>query len=285
MISRKELQYVSTHTKDVPFPGINYAAEVMENLHAAFKAYEQKYQDKSYNFILSNGEEFTFEIMAKNIAHLLGINHKGILSDFMEPVRTEKLGIKPGDNVTSYDLLKIILDRAEDIIKHDATDKRRTILNYYKIMIRCIAFSKLSTFESFDFGCVNFSKEAYQRTGNTFQGESTKFLFTTSDEAITPYFMMGLKRTEGGLYIPETVMAPENFYKYLVNQTLLLPIQVIISSNDELNKICATPEEKLNLLNMYKGLINLYQTNSFIDIYADYESTLKENKKRPVVFH
>ena len=64
MISRKELQYVSTHTKDVPFPGINYAAEVMENLHAAFKAYEQKYQDKSYNFILSNGEEFTFEILA-----------------------------------------------------------------------------------------------------------------------------------------------------------------------------------------------------------------------------
>ena len=88
MISRKELQYVSTHTKDVPFPGINYAAEVMENLHAAFKAYEQKYQDKSYNFILSNGEEFTFEILAKNIAHLLGINYKGILSDYMEPVRS-----------------------------------------------------------------------------------------------------------------------------------------------------------------------------------------------------
>ena len=134
MISRKELQYVSTHTKDVPFPGINYAAEVMENLHAAFKAYEQKYQDKSYNFILSNGEEFTFEILAKNIAHLLGINYKGILSDYMEPVRSNLLGIKPGENVTSYDVLKIIIDRAEDIIKHDATDKSRTLLNYYKIM-------------------------------------------------------------------------------------------------------------------------------------------------------
>lgn len=282
MISRKELQYVSTHTKDVPFPGINYAAEVMENLHAAFKVYEQKYQDKSYNFILSNGEEFTFEILAKNIAHLLGINYKGILSDYMEPVRSNLLGIKPGETVTSYDVLKIIIDRAEDIIKHDATDKSRTLLNYYKIMIRCIAFSKLSTFETFDFGCINFNKEIYHGKGLTFQGASTKFLFTPSDETITPYFMMGLKQTDEGLYIPETIMAPENFSRYLIEQTLLLPIQVIISNNDELNKICATPSEKLSLLNMYKNLIEVYKTNSFIDVFADYESTLRENKKRVV---
>lgn len=283
MISRKELQYVSKQVKDVPFPGVNYAADVMENLQAAFKAYEQKYQDKSYNFMLSNGEEFTFEILAKNLAHLLGINYKNLLSDFMEPVRTRELGLKPGEQTTSFEILKIIIDRAEDIIKHDSTAKNRKILNYYKIMIRCIAFSKLSTFESFDFGCINFDKEKYSQTGQLFPGDSTKILFTPSDEAITPYFIMGLKKAEDGIYIPETVMAPENFYKYLIDQTLLLPIQVIISSNDELNKICATPAEKLNLLNMYKGLIGLYQTNSFIDIFADYESTLKENKKRPAI--
>ena len=42
MISRKELQYVSTHTKDVQFTGINYDDEVMENLNVAFKVYEKK---------------------------------------------------------------------------------------------------------------------------------------------------------------------------------------------------------------------------------------------------
>lgn len=285
MISRKELQYVSTHTKDVPFPGINYAAEVMENLRSAFKAYEQKYQDKSYNFMLSDGEEFTFEILAKKLAHLLGINYKNLISDFMEPVRIKEFGLKPGTQTSSFELLKIIIERADDIIKHDATSKSYKILNYYKIMIRCIAFSKLSTFETFDFGVINFDKEKYKETGSMFPGDSTKILFTPSDEAITPYFIMGLKKAEDGIYIPETVMAPENFCRYLFEQTLLLPIQVIISNNDELNKICATPVEKLNLLNMYKGLIDLYKTNSFIDIYADYESTLKENKKRPVVFH
>lgn len=67
MISRKELQYVSTHTKDVPFPGINYAAEVMENLHAAFKAYEQKYQDKSYNFILSMEKNLLLKFWLKTL--------------------------------------------------------------------------------------------------------------------------------------------------------------------------------------------------------------------------
>ena len=237
MISRKELQYVSTHTKDVPFPGINYAAEVMENLHAAFKAYEQKYQDKSYNFILSNGEEFTFEILAKNIAHLLGINYKGILSDYMEPVRSNLLGIKPGENVTSYDVLKIIIDRAEDIIKHDATDKSRTLLNYYKIMIRCIAFSKLSTFETFDFGCINFNKEIYHGKGLTFQGASTKFLFTPSDETITPYFMMGIKEASpNSIYIPETIFASEAIDKMINCQTFLLPIQILINDNFNFSK-------------------------------------------------
>ena len=53
-------------------------------------------------------------------------------------------------------------------------------------------------------------------------------------------------------------------------------------NNDELNKICATPSEKLSLLNMYKNLIEVYKTNSFIDVFADYESTLRENKKRVV---
>lgn len=69
MISRKELQYVSKHTKEVPFPGINYAAEVMENLQKAFKAYEEKYRDKSYNFLLSNAEEFTLKFWLK-ISHI-----------------------------------------------------------------------------------------------------------------------------------------------------------------------------------------------------------------------
>ena len=62
-------------------------------------------------------------------------------------------------------------------------------------------------------------------------------------------------------------------------QTFILPIQILINDNYELTKIVATPKEKLDLLNLYKSLIGMYQTNTFIDIYNDYENTLRENKE------
>ena len=52
-----------------------------------------------------------------------------------------------------------------------------------------------------------------------------------------------------------------------------------VYDNYELTKIVATPKEKLDLLNLYKSLIGMYQTNTFIDIYNDYENTLRENKE------
>ena len=75
-----------------------------------------------------------------------------------------------------------------------------------------------------------------------------------------------------------------SFFEYLLTISLLvkffsLPIQILINDNYELTKIVATPKEKLDLLNLYKSLIGMYQTNTFIDIYNDYENTLRENKE------
>lgn len=58
MISRKELEYVSTWTRKVPYPG-----------------YE-------YNISFSNSEEITLEILSSNIAHMLGIDHKELMSTY-----------------------------------------------------------------------------------------------------------------------------------------------------------------------------------------------------------
>ena len=151
-------------------------------------------------------------------------------------------------------------------------------------MIKSIAFTKLTKFDKFNFGCINFDKNIYEGKINaSFTPQSSKFLFTPSNEAITPYFMMGIAQETNGIYVPETIIAPENFQDFITEQILLVPIQVLVSDNYDLSKICATSEEKLHLLNMYKGILSEYKTNSFIDIYNDYENILKENSGRKLI--
>jgi hypothetical protein len=100
--------------------------------------------------------------------------------------------------------------------------------------------------------------------------------------------MMGLKQDNGtNIYVPETLFAPTDFKSFFMNQELLLPIQMLINDNQILSKNIATAEEKLNLLKLYKSIINTYNTNSTINIYNDYETIIREliiNKKAEKIF-
>ncbi len=281
MVSKKELEYVNQYARAVPFPGANYAYEAIETLIKAYKTYEENYQGKSYNFIFSNGEEIDFQILEKNLAHLFGIDYKNLTSEAMQYTTENILDFRAYQTGGAEELLKRIIDRADDVIKNDSNPNNYRILNYYRILIKCSAFSKLSTFEKFNFGCINFDKFEYENVNQTIFGpQSTKFFFVPSNEAITPYFMMGIKEASpNGIYIPETIFASEAINKMINCQTFLLPIQILINDNFNFSKIKATPKEKLDLLNLYKSLIGMYQTNTFIDIYNDYENTLRENKE------
>ena len=55
--------------------------------------------------------------------------------------------------------------------------------------------------------------------------------------------------------------------------------QILIDNKEILNKISASNEEKLALLNLYKFIINTYKTNSRINIFSDYESILAGTKQ------
>ena len=98
--------------------------------------------------------------------------------------------------------------------------------------------------------------------------------------------MMGILYDEiDKIYIPETLFAPLDFQNFFIGQELLLPIQILTDDSKTLTKLEASSEDKLNLLNMYKFIINSYKTNSFINIFNDYETTLKEDmfKERTLV--
>lgn len=277
MISKRELKFVNGYARTVPFPGKNYAIDAMNLLINAYNIYEKNYQNKEYNLIFSDGEEINFKILTKNLSHLLGIDFKNLISDAMKDTCASVLNYTEGESKTSFNILKRIIDRADDVISYDSNPNNYyKILNYYKLMIKCIAFSKLTTFDKFNFGCINFNRDFFiQHTNTEFLPKSTKFLFTPSKEVITPYFMLGIIYDENcSHYVPETIFAPENFPDYFFEQTLVLPTQVLIDDAQAFEKLVAKNEDKLALLTMYKSIINTYNTHSTIDIYSDYESIL-----------
>lgn len=285
MISKAELQYVNAFARNAPYPGDEYALIVMENLKKAYDMFITNYANKKYNIILSDGEEIVFEILTKNLAHMLGIDFKNLTSEFMTQTLDRVLEFEEYEKPSSIDLLSRILLKYEDVIKNDSMPRNYKIINYYKVMIKCAVFTKLLEFDKFNFGCINFRKNIYENKNNeVFNPQSTKFFFTQSDEVMTPYFMMGLKQDEFlDTYIPETLFASSDYWKFFYDQELVLPVQILINDNESLTKIQATNEEKINLLNMYKSIITTYNTNSSINIFSDYQSILMENKSKTLV--
>lgn len=282
MISRKELGYVNTHARQVPFPGVNYASKAIDELIKVHNLYEELYVNNDFGLTLSNGEEIELCLLNKNLAHMLGIDFKNLTSLEMADTVRKVLGFEPDEYRSSYDMLTRIIERADEVIKNDANSDRFKILNYYKTMIKCAIFSQLPSFDKVDFGCINFDREIYNEVAeNDILSQSTKFLFTQSDQIVTPYFMIGIKYSSSlKKFILETLLAPENFADFFVRQELVIPTQVVISNNNELSIKQVTAKEKLDLLNMYKFIINTYKTNSFINIFSDYENMLMTKQRK-----
>lgn len=280
MISRKEIMYVDKPIGSVPYPGDEYAYQVMQELKEAYELFKEKYDGKSYSMILSDGQEFQFAILNKNLCHMLGIAAKNICGEYGEQTAQRILGIDPSITPT-YELLGKIIERTDDVLENDRKEGSFKLINFYKVMVKTAIFKKMTGFKDFDFGFINFDRDKYlDYTGEYGVANSTRYIFMPSEEVLIPYFMVGFVRNNGGdTYVPETVIAPEDYYKYFANQELVLPLQVLIDDNKDFTKLVATPQEKLKLLQRYKEIITRFKTNSSINIFNDYEATLASAAK------
>jgi len=95
--------------------------------------------------------------------------------------------------------------------------------------------------------------------------------------------MMGIKKIENetnSVYVPETLFASLEYRKFFLKQELVLPVQILINDKQNLSKLQATNEEKLNLLNIYNSIVTAHNTNSNINIFNDYQNMLRENKQK-----
>ena len=277
MITLKELSYVSDWARKTPYPGIKYAENVADKLFQAVANYDQNYKEKEYDIILSDGSQFTFEIACKNLCHMLGIDFKNLSSDYFKYFRENVLGT---DNFNgSYGFLQLLLDHIDDVLKYDYM--HGGVFNYYKMMIKCSIFEKLSNFSDFNFGVINFDKPTFveKSNGAVFHSNAEKLLYVQSNEQNCPYFMMGILKDNvdreevQSNYVVETLFAPSNVRNIFNGQKVAIPTQILIIG-EEMEKLEATAREKLALINQYKALVAEYNIPNNIDIYGDYLATL-----------
>ena len=288
MITKKELGFVTLWASKVPYPGLEYATESLGKLKETIEFYNKFYNNKQYELILSNGEELSFEILNKNLCHLLGVDYKNLTSDYFEDYRYDVLKL---DRIPkSYELLQSIIDNIDDVLKYDYDNKGKT-MNYYRIMVKCAIFEKLSDFSRFNFGVINFDKDKYiESSNNQLSCNSTKFLYGESGEMGAPYFMMGILKDNAStfdnndIYVAETLLAPHNVKDFFNNQEVCIPTQILITTDEKMEKVLATPEEKIALLNQYRGIIKNHNIPNCINIFGDYENILSEqaNVKRKI---
>ena len=299
MLTKKELSYVSGWAKKVPYPGLEYTKNTLKKLASVIDCYDKYYSNKQYELVLSNGEQLSFEILNRNLCHLLGIDFKNLSNEYFDEYRYEVL--KLDSTPKSYELLKSIVDNMEDVIKYDFDRNGSKAINYYRVMVKCSIFEKLSDFSKFNFGVINFDKGTYQKNSEIQTLlNSDKFLYVQSNEPSAPYFMMGILKDRiissdfdnqqisdfdnQQIYVPETLFAPVKVADFFKNQEVVIPTQILISDDEKMQKSEATPSEKIALLNQYRSIIKELGLSSSINIYGDYESMLceQENVKKLV---
>jgi len=274
MLTTKELQYVDLWANKIPMPGYDYSLNILKEMKKCLEIYNNQYKDKDFSIIFSNGEEINFEIMPKNLCHMLGIDFNNIKGEYFNRYKKEAFGLTD-NNFDSYGLVELIIDNMEKVAEMDnePTNPAKAI-NYYKSSIKCEIFQKLSDFDKFNFAATN---------NGLYDGKDSKSFFIPSNESLTPYFFMSLLQEEDtDRYVVSTLMAPTDPKRFFVDKEISIPTQILISDNDKLTKVEATPQEKIQLLTIYQNIINKYNIPNMMNIYGDYENMLNELTKQKI---
>lgn len=281
MISKKELGFVGNWAKKTPYPGVEYANEAILKLKQSFEDYRKFHLNKEYDIILSNGEQILFEILSKNLCHMLGVDYKNLSSEYFDDFRDTILGVS--GTIQSYSLLEKLIEKMDDVLEYDYKNGG-IIFNYYRIMIKCSIFETLSDFSRFNFGVINFNKQLYD---GIFNGNTEKFLYVQSNEAVCPYFMMGIlpdnKSSSFDVkYAVETLIAPSMHRDFFKDQEVVIPTQIITTTSDRMIKKEADPNEKLALINQYNAIVSELSIPNKLNIFGDYQAMLVEDSKKRI---
>ncbi len=308
MISYMELRCADQYTNRISYPGLSYAKEALEKTKKAFDDYNRLFKDTKIGITCSDNSEIEFEIKAANLCHCLGINHKNFMTAFWDNARRNVLGLDKDKYISAFEFLSVLLEKSDKILEYDANVRKSSkMLNYYKLSIKADIFNKLTGLFDGQFGCINFDESIYNNISNDTKkdGYVNKIFYFQSDEVICPYYMVGLvedkymdttnfelseqlKKTYTNpmtdidiqKHVVRTIIAPINYADFFNNQGVVIPTQLIIDRNGELEKKEVSPTVKIAMLKDYRNLVAGTGITDNIDIYGDYtRNLLKESKQ------
>ena len=174
--------------KQSPISRVEYAQNALLNLIADLNTYKKYYIDTKFNISFSNNEEIVFEIMQKNLCHILGVDFKNLMTDYWKNVRQDILQIKDSTCITSFYFLEKFLENYDRVLEFDEHTDRNKILNYYKVSIKSQIFQKFGNLLTSNFGCINFNNETYEANAQKRSPGVDKFFYFNSDEIVSPFF-------------------------------------------------------------------------------------------------
>ncbi len=305
MASSPEYNYVSLWANRVPYPPLDYIEQAKKSFINAFNLYMNLCKGIKYNICFSNSTEIDLEIAEQNIAHMLGIECSNIKGPFHDDFRSKVLGINVGYNISTFNLLKKIIDNFDKIVEYETTGEQKKVLNYYRIFIKSCIFEKILNLSDYNYLCIDFNKDEYiKNSGLPCNFNSTMFLAVESEEACRPYYLMGIlpdsNKIEKDLsqnwntdndeiitngqnisYVVETLIAPKNPKDFLNNQEVVIPTNLVYDKFGRLNRIDASAEQKLRLLKMYRSALEKYRIESSrVDLSGDYALLLSREIDR-----
>lgn len=281
MISIKELEHMNAkNLKNLPNPGDQYCSAALDSLATAVRIYEEYYKGRTYTINFSDGSEITFEINPGNLSHMLGIDTQGIKAYYESIPKADRKFKKLDDAILiygGYNILKSVGDcQSVDEVLELCRTSHHTIINFYRVMIRCEAFNRFSNFLDMDFGCINYDNEiAVSKGFASTNMKSRKFLFVESNEKNAPYFMLGIAYSEDGKPYIETTFASVYNEDLFSGQSITLPTSVTVESKESLIRHEATAKQKLAIYRNLKDVSLKY--NCIFNIYDDYQNNLARN--------
>ena len=270
MISSKEMKYVNAKN-EVPYPGDNYSKDALLELKNALYLYEAYYKDREYDVVFSNGENLEFSIPEKNLSHIVGLNY----NVFKDNNIAEK--ICGNNDIASYELIKLILENENDILKLNETNNY-SLINFYRLKSRSEVFTKFSNFTDFNFGCIFFDEDIGKKNGYSTNMKSKKYLFTESDDPGYDHYMLAIAYNEqfNNPYV-ESLFLNKYSSEMFKEQEIAMPTLISTTTPKSYEKKEATSSQKLKLIKSFVELEKKYGAK--FSFYNDYVSLLAEQAR------
>ncbi len=284
-------KYLSMDPSHIPFIGQENAKNILLNMQNSLALYDKYLKNKNFDLYFSNGQEMSFCIMERCLAHLFGIDTKYILSEpgtnkFKHDIL--ELGNETIDSLTLIESLLNNMDRVveyESNFLNDSTSNMKRALNFYKMDVKLKFFDQISHIKDMEFGCINIKSndKNHIKTGsyNDKNEKSTcKYFYFPSHDNNLPYYIMRILQTideNKSTYIPISLLYPADYFKYFNSQEIIIPTKMAISEEDIYTIIKNSDEGKLKMIEDYnKLLLNSKIFDVTMNLYNDYQESLIE---------